>query len=148
MGPGCQLNVDNDDELRVTKVWINCVVQQGDDVLGVIGTGIDLSTFIRTVVDSDQTRPFRKPVRRTRTAPSRRPRDARPHRVPQHNPPGRRPHDRLPHARREDDRAELAGDDGSRQERETACLGRPSCRSMDAIAWWRRLSRPPRAGTM
>jgi len=55
MGPGCQLNVDNDDELRVTKVWINCVVQQGDDVLGVIGTGIDLSTFIRTVVDSDQT---------------------------------------------------------------------------------------------
>lgn len=55
MGPGCQLNVDNDDELRVTKVWINCVVQQGDDVLGVVGTGIDLSTFIRNVVDSDQT---------------------------------------------------------------------------------------------
>lgn len=55
MGPGCQLNVDNDDELRVTKVWINCVVQDGDEVLGVVGTGIDLSTFIRTVVNSDQT---------------------------------------------------------------------------------------------
>lgn len=55
MGPGCQLNVDNDDELRVTKVWINCVVQQGEDVLGVVGTGIDLSTFIRNVVESDQT---------------------------------------------------------------------------------------------
>lgn len=54
MGAGCQLNVDNDDELRVTKVWINCVVQQGDDVLGVVGTGIDLSTFIRNVVESDQ----------------------------------------------------------------------------------------------
>ncbi|MGY6709607.1 MAG: diguanylate cyclase [Rhizobiaceae bacterium] len=54
-GPGCQLNVDNDDELQVTKVWINCVVQKGDDVLGVVGTGIDLSTFIRNVVESDQT---------------------------------------------------------------------------------------------
>jgi diguanylate cyclase (GGDEF)-like protein len=55
MGPGCQLNVDNDDELRVTKVWINCVVRDGDEVLGVVGTGIDLSTFIRNVVESDQT---------------------------------------------------------------------------------------------
>jgi diguanylate cyclase (GGDEF)-like protein len=55
MGPGCQLNVDNDDQLRVTKVWINCVVADGDEVLGVIGTGIDLSTFIHTVVDSEQT---------------------------------------------------------------------------------------------
>lgn len=53
-GTGCQLNVDNDDKLQVTKVWINCVVRQGNDLLGVIGTGIDLSTFIRTVVDSDQ----------------------------------------------------------------------------------------------
>lgn len=52
--PGCQLNVDNDDVLGVTKVWINCVVEKDGRVLGVLGTGIDLSVFIRTVVNSDQ----------------------------------------------------------------------------------------------
>ena len=52
--PGCQLNVDNDDNLGVTKVWINCVVAQDGKLLGVLGTGIDLSIFIRTVVNTDQ----------------------------------------------------------------------------------------------
>lgn len=51
---GCQLNVDNDDNLKVTKVWINCVVRDGGRVLGILGTGIDLSTFIRDVVNTDQ----------------------------------------------------------------------------------------------
>lgn len=54
-GPGCKLNVDQDDTLAVTKVWINCVVQEGDRPLGVLGTGIDLTMFIRNVVNSDQT---------------------------------------------------------------------------------------------
>jgi diguanylate cyclase (GGDEF)-like protein len=53
-GPGCQLNVDNDDVLSVTKVWINCVVEQDGRTLGILGTGIDLSVFISTVVNSDQ----------------------------------------------------------------------------------------------
>lgn len=53
-GPGCKLNVDHDDVLRVTKVWINCVVEDQGKVLGVVGTGIDLSVFIHTVVESDQ----------------------------------------------------------------------------------------------
>lgn len=54
-GAGCQLNVDNDDNLKVTKVWINCVVADNTGaVLGMVGTGIDLSTFIRDVVDTDQ----------------------------------------------------------------------------------------------
>lgn len=55
LGSGCHLNVDHDDNLRVTKVWINCVIRRGDRVLGVIGTGVDLSQFIREVVDIPQT---------------------------------------------------------------------------------------------
>src|SRR5262249_28205583 len=51
---GCHLNVDHDDNLKVTKVWINCVVRDGRDVLGVLGTGVDLSNFIREVVDFPQ----------------------------------------------------------------------------------------------
>ncbi len=53
-GPGCQLNVDNDDNLAVTKVWINCVVEQDGRTLGIIGTGLDLSTFIGQVVNTEQ----------------------------------------------------------------------------------------------
>lgn len=53
-GPGCRLNVDRDDNLGVTNVWINCVVSENGRTLGVIGTGIDLTTFIREVVNSDQ----------------------------------------------------------------------------------------------
>lgn len=51
---GCHLNVDHDDVLQVTKVWINCVIRDGRDVLGVLGTGVDLSSFIREVVDIPQ----------------------------------------------------------------------------------------------
>ncbi|WP_222875205.1 GGDEF domain-containing protein [Terrihabitans soli] len=52
---GCHLNVDHDDNLKVTKVWINCVVRDGRDVVGVLGTGVDLTQFIREVVDIPQT---------------------------------------------------------------------------------------------
>jgi diguanylate cyclase (GGDEF)-like protein len=51
---GCHLNVDHDDNLKVTKVWMNCVVRDGRDVVGVLGTGVDLSQFIREVVDIPQ----------------------------------------------------------------------------------------------
>jgi len=54
LGAGCHLNVDHDDELDVTKVWFNCVVREGDRVLGVLGTGIDLTSFIKQVVDFPQ----------------------------------------------------------------------------------------------
>jgi diguanylate cyclase (GGDEF)-like protein len=53
-GSGCHLNVDHDDTLAVTKVWTNCVIRSGDRVLGVIGTGVDLTHFIREVVDIPQ----------------------------------------------------------------------------------------------
>jgi diguanylate cyclase (GGDEF)-like protein len=55
LGQGCHLNVDHDDALGVTNVWINCVIRDGDKVLGVLGTGIDLTSFIRQVVDFPQT---------------------------------------------------------------------------------------------
>jgi len=48
------LNVDYDEKIRVTKVWINVVVRDADKPIGVIGTGIDLSDFISSVVTSGQ----------------------------------------------------------------------------------------------
>lgn len=54
LGQGCHLNVNHDRALAVTKVWINCVITQQGEVLGVLGTGIDLTMFIRNVVESDQ----------------------------------------------------------------------------------------------
>lgn len=54
LGEGCHLNVDNDANLRVTKVWMNCVIREGQQVLGVLGTGIDLTNFIQEVVNVPQ----------------------------------------------------------------------------------------------
>lgn len=55
-GDGCHLNVDRDDALAVTKVWINCVLRDSSSgILGMIGTGVDLSEFIREVVAVPQT---------------------------------------------------------------------------------------------
>ena len=54
LGEGCHLNVDNDANLRVTKVWMNCVIREGRNVLGVLGTGIDLTDFIQEVVNVPQ----------------------------------------------------------------------------------------------
>lgn len=47
--PGvCYLNIDFDRALRQTKVWFNCNIreQNTDEVLGVVGTGIELTAFI------------------------------------------------------------------------------------------------------
>lgn len=54
LGSGCHLNVDRDDALGVTNVWINCVVTEGDKVLGVLGTGLNLTEFIKDVVEFPQ----------------------------------------------------------------------------------------------
>ncbi len=48
------LNVSPDANLSVTKLWINVLVREGGQVLGVAGTGLDLSRFIREVVDTAQ----------------------------------------------------------------------------------------------
>jgi diguanylate cyclase (GGDEF)-like protein len=54
LGQGCHLNVDNDDVLAVTKVWFNCVVTDGARPVGVLGSGLDLTSFVREVVDIPQ----------------------------------------------------------------------------------------------
>lgn len=51
---GYTLNVDYDEHLGVTKVWLNIVVSDETGPLGVIGTGLDLSNFLKTVIDSGQ----------------------------------------------------------------------------------------------
>ncbi len=49
-----ELNVDRDIPLNVTKVWINMRVRGADDqLLGMVGTGLDLSDFIARVMRSD-----------------------------------------------------------------------------------------------
>lgn len=53
-GKDYQVNVDPDAHLGVTKVWINVLVKQGGRVLGVIGTGIDITDFLRETVDIHQ----------------------------------------------------------------------------------------------
>lgn len=52
-GAGCHLNVNHDTHLGVTKVWINCVVSHDGAVTGLVGTGIELTSFLRNVVESD-----------------------------------------------------------------------------------------------
>lgn len=53
-GQECQLNVNNDTELHVTKVWINCLVTHHGDIVGVVGSGIELTQFVRSVLDTQR----------------------------------------------------------------------------------------------
>lgn len=46
------LNVNPDVNLGVTKLWIDVLIRDGNDILGVVGTGLDLSSFIREVVNN------------------------------------------------------------------------------------------------
>ncbi len=50
-GKDYQVNLDPDAHLGVTKVWINVLIKEGDQVLGVIGTGIDITDFLKETVD-------------------------------------------------------------------------------------------------
>jgi len=53
-GTDYQVNLDPDVHLGVVKVWINVLLKNGDEVLGVIGTGIDLTEFLKESVDINQ----------------------------------------------------------------------------------------------
>lgn len=53
-GKDYQVNVDPDVHLGVTKVWINVLIRDGERVLGVIGTGIDITEFLKETVDIHQ----------------------------------------------------------------------------------------------
>lgn len=46
------INVNPDIKLKATKVWINVQIRDGDQVLGLSGTGLDVGGFLREFVDS------------------------------------------------------------------------------------------------
>lgn len=46
------INVNPDVELGVTKLWIDVLIRDGSEILGVAGTGLDLEPFLRDVVNS------------------------------------------------------------------------------------------------
>lgn len=45
------VNVNPDVYLNVTKVWTDVLIRDGDKILGVLGTGIDLDKFIKQYAD-------------------------------------------------------------------------------------------------
>lgn len=49
-----QLNVDTDRHLKITRVWINTILKDKGEPRAVIGTGVDLSDFIRSVISNTQ----------------------------------------------------------------------------------------------
>lgn len=53
-GKDYQVNLDPDTHLNVVKVWINVLLKNDDEVLGVIGTGIDLTDFLKESVGVEQ----------------------------------------------------------------------------------------------
>ena len=53
-GKEYQVNLDPDKHLGVTKVWINVLIKNGRNILGVIGTGIDLTAFLKDTVSITQ----------------------------------------------------------------------------------------------
>ena len=48
------LNVNPDQNLGVTKLWIDFLIRDGNNIVGVAGTGLDLSQFIREVMEDVQ----------------------------------------------------------------------------------------------
>lgn len=45
------INVNPDPNLGITKLWIDVLIRDGGDILGIAGSGLDLTTFIRNVVE-------------------------------------------------------------------------------------------------
>ncbi len=48
-------NVDHNEKLNVTKLWMNVVMKDGGVPIGVVGTGIDISRFIEEFVKTGET---------------------------------------------------------------------------------------------
>jgi serine phosphatase RsbU (regulator of sigma subunit)/HAMP domain-containing protein len=49
------LHVDYDTQLDVTKIWINAIVKQDGKKIGMGGTGLDLSDFLKSIVHTSDT---------------------------------------------------------------------------------------------
>lgn len=47
------INVNPDEALGITKLWIDVLIRDGSDILGMAGTGLDLTDFIRNVVEEN-----------------------------------------------------------------------------------------------
>jgi len=45
------INVNPDIELGITKLWIDVLIRDGNDILGIAGTGLDLTEFLNNVVE-------------------------------------------------------------------------------------------------
>lgn len=45
------INVNPDPNLGITKLWIDVLIRDGNDILGIAGTGLDLTAFIKNVVE-------------------------------------------------------------------------------------------------
>lgn len=48
------INVDPDVKLGLTKVWFNVIVNDGERRIGLAGTGLDLSTFLRAFISTGE----------------------------------------------------------------------------------------------
>ncbi len=48
------INVNLDRHLGVTKLWVDVLLRDGGRILGVVGTGLDLTTLIHAVVDQTE----------------------------------------------------------------------------------------------
>jgi serine phosphatase RsbU (regulator of sigma subunit) len=50
-----ELNVDYDNHLDLTKIWFNVPIKNGSGKkIGICGSGIDLTSFIRDIIDSEE----------------------------------------------------------------------------------------------
>lgn len=49
-----QINLNHDAHLNATKAWINVLVENAGKPIGMIGTGIDITAFLRETVDIGQ----------------------------------------------------------------------------------------------
>ncbi|WP_428624718.1 diguanylate cyclase domain-containing protein [Sedimenticola sp.] len=50
-GRDLHINVNPDLELGITKLWIDVLIRDGNEILGMAGTGLDLTGFIQNVVE-------------------------------------------------------------------------------------------------
>ena len=47
------INVNPDEALGLTKLWIDVLIRDGNDILGITGTGLDLTQFLANIVEEN-----------------------------------------------------------------------------------------------
>ncbi len=53
-GKQFHININPDVELDVTKLWIDVLMYDDDEITGMVGTGLDLDSFLQEIVDIGQ----------------------------------------------------------------------------------------------